>query len=210
MRWLVSFAFAALVILPSEIDASCIGAAHIKTAADEASAVFVGKVTKISRGQLASAALAWSPKGEYWVKHVREVDVVSFAVTEPFKPAGIKTIEILKDAVTFVGDRDVYFKVGEVYLVYAFQRRKAGSSPTKPFVRIYSRFPKQLAKEIEQENRGMSRYETGLYNRTRTISFAGEDLVRLRCLFAPTKSRSRQVKGEYDSVVPARTSLKNR
>ena len=187
MRWLVSFAFAALVIVPLEISASCIGAAYVKTAADEASAVFVGKVTRITRGQLASAALAWSPKGERWVKHVREVDVVSFSVTEPFKPAGIKTIDILKDAVTFVGDRDVYFKVGEVYLVYAFSRRKAGTPTSKRFARVYRSFPKQLAKEIEQENRAMSRYETGLYNRTRTIAFAGEDLVRLRCLFAPKK-----------------------
>ena len=190
MRLLISFAFAALVMVPAEITASCIGAAHIQAAANEASAVFAGRVTKIHRGQLASAALAWSPKGEHWVKHVREVDVVTFAVTEPFKPAGIKTIEILKDAVTFVGDRDVYFKVGEVYLVYAFQRRKAGSPPTKRFARTYRSFPKQLAKEIEQENRGMSPYETGLYNRTRTVAFAGEDLVRLRCLFAPKNSKA--------------------
>ena len=192
MRWLISLAFAAMVIGPIETNASCIGAAHVKAAADKAGAVFAGRVTKISRGQLASAALAWSPKGEHWVKHVREVDVVSFAITEPFKPAGIKTIEILKDAVTFVGDRDVYFKVGELYLVYAFQRRKAGSPPTKRFASIYRRFPKQLAKEIEQENRGMAHYETGLYNRTRTSAFAGEELVRLRCLFAPKKSRSRR------------------
>ena len=192
MRWLISLAFAAVVTVPAEINASCIGAAYVQAAANQASAVFTGRVTKITRGQLASAALAWSPTGENWVKHVREVEVVSFTVTEPFKPAGIKIIEILKDAVTFVGDRDVYFKVGEVYLVYAFQRRKAGSPPTKGFARIYRSFPKQLAKDIENENRAMSQYETGLYNRTRTIAFAGEDLVRLRCLFAPKKPRGRR------------------
>jgi len=180
-------AFVVLALCALAAPGSCTERPTVTSAAADASAIFVGKISKITRGKLAIGVLSSEPEGGRWGKELREVDVVTFEVSESLKPKRVATLEIVIDTNAFVGYGGTSFHKEQTYLVYAFKRRHAGSIPKAlpDFLRsVYKGYPRALAKEIDLFNKNISPYGSSICSRTTSVNGTEVELELLRLLLS--------------------------
>lgn len=187
--------------LPGQALASCAAKPSVKDAAQGASVVFVGRVTKIVRARVAGASYTVLEEKPKWQKKFDDVDLVTFSVSEAFKGVSGATIDIATSADGAAGYRlegGTWLKEGQTYLVYAYRRWEAGTIPddlTKKnygavaadLRAIHKAFPKELATEINEFNSKLSPYDATICGRTTHISNAARELGQLRKLFPKAK-----------------------
>ncbi|HYX29987.1 MAG TPA: hypothetical protein VE863_15705 [Pyrinomonadaceae bacterium] len=175
----------------------------VEQAFKESTAVFVGKVLKITQDKEASVVFAVrdccksGKKSESrWEKSVYKVQRVTLQVTESFKGLPAETVEIVSAIYNGGGTCGVLFKVGESYLVYATKRQ----SLTEYWQQVPS-FRQEisnnfslvmgLCSEADKFNERLPSLNTGICLRTTHIRWATEDLERIRKLAAKDANPSR-------------------
>jgi hypothetical protein len=189
-----------ILLISSDVSASCMVKPSVEVAARESVLVFTGKVTKITPAQLASADHLLKGKKSTWEKHFYKTDIVSFDVTEIFKGTPGETIEIATSADGDAGykfEGGTWLREGESYFVYANERRPAGTVDTdwtgygkavaRELKKIQESFPKELAAEINDFNSKLTPYSADICGRTRTVNESKEDLDELHRIFPNTK-----------------------
>ncbi|MEP6703848.1 MAG: hypothetical protein ABJB34_03495 [Acidobacteriota bacterium] len=192
MSTLLKFTLSVIVLMPMTSSAfgQC-GEQSVAASAKDAGAVFVGKVTKITKRKVAGWSIG--SDSNKWEKFIRDVDLVSFEVTESIKPRGLKSVVVAKDANTFVGIQGIWLTEGQSYLIYATRRGRAGTgSQVSRWSKYYGTFPKALASEIDTSNGNVSPYETALCTRTATVnSTTPVELELLRLLHSKKHRRAK-------------------
>lgn len=193
-------ALVALFSFAEVASASCAAKPTVAAAVKGASVVFVGTVIRVTRAQRAGASLPLPTRGRYdWRKEIGDVDSVTFAVGEAFKGVAGETIEIVTEADGFAGykfEGGTWLKEGQSYLVYAYRRVPAGAIPDdtpKVLLEAHRAFPKRLAAEINEFNRGLSPFESNVCTRTRPSGGAAEELEQIRRIVRDA-SRAEQTK----------------
>ena len=197
IHFLAVFILIVLLSLPQTSFASCAVKPSVDDAARGASLIFVGTVTKITPAQIASASYSILAKKPKWEMDVGKVDLVAFSVSEAFKGVSSETIEIATSVDGDAGykfEGSTWLKVGQPYLVYAYERAPAGTIPTDltkenygdvaaELLAIHKAFPKKLAAEINEFNSKISPYHAHVCGRTTHISDAAEELEQIRKIF---------------------------
>lgn len=184
----------------SEVFASCMVKPSIEKEAKSSAVVFVGKVLEITPAQLASAGYPVNEKKTAWKKYFYKTDVVTFQVTEVFKGEVSESIEIATSADGDAGykfDGGTWLKVGQSYLVYASERRLAGTVDTdwtgydkgvaRELKAMQESFPKELAAEINEFNSKVTKLTAGVCGRTHSVEGAEAEIGELRRLFPEAK-----------------------
>ncbi len=171
----------------------------VEAAARESALVFVGKVTKITPAQLASAS-PLNRKKARWEKYFSRTDIATFEVTQVFKGVLNNTVEIATSADGDAGykfEGGSWLKEGESYLVYAHRIQPAGTVDTdwtgydkgvaRELKKIQESFPKELAAEINEINSKLTPYSASICGRTQRVNESKEELDELYRIFPNTK-----------------------
>jgi len=209
LRYLSLFTLIA-TLLSSEAAGSCMVKPSVEVAAKESALIFIGKVTKITPDQLASASYPLNGKKAKWDKYFYKTDIATFDVIQAFKGVEGNTIDIATSADGDAGykfEGGTWMKVGETYLVYAYERKPAGTVDTdwtgysrsvaRELKQMQESFPKKLAAEINEINSRLTPYSTSICGRTAKVSEIGEELDELYRIFPNIKREPlRQSVGE--------------
>ncbi len=188
------------MVLSSEVSASCAVKPSVRAAAEESALVFIGKVTKITPAQLASAGYPVTVREKRWKKYLYKTDIATFEVTQAFKGVEGQTIDIATSADGDAGykfEGGTWLKVGESYVVYAEKRKLAGTVDTdwtgydesiaRELKKIQETFPADLAAEINEINSKITPYSAGVCGRTIDVNESKEELDELFRIFPNTK-----------------------
>lgn len=153
----------------------------------DAKVVFVGKVTKIARIKTASVGLVIKESGSldvlkvpYWEKSTDDERVVTLEISETFKGTTDSTVSILTSAYNGGGTCGVSFKMGESYLVYAYERQPLLSSDQANLPRNLWTKEIELKASADQFNARLPALETNICARTGHLRWSREEIEEIR------------------------------
>jgi hypothetical protein len=187
-RLLIAVCAAGLILnLPLVVTACLCGERNAEGAFLGADIVFVGRVTKIARAKEASVGLLMKESGTpeilkvpRWEKSVYGSQIVTLEISEAFKGATNQTIDILTAVYHHGATCGVNFKMGENYLVYAYNRRRELSADQAKLPRDEWTKEIQLKADADKFNGRLPGLETNICARTEHMRWANEDVDLIR------------------------------
>ncbi len=148
-----------------------------------ANVVFVGKVIRVKTAKEASVSLIVKRSGAaemlktpVWEKSLGSVRIATLEVSDAFKGVTDKTIEVSTSVYDGGGTCGVNFKVGETYLVYAYNRMPELTADQAKLPRATRTKEIQFKAAADKFNEHLPLLETGICSRTRQTRWAQEDL----------------------------------
>jgi hypothetical protein len=149
--------------------------------------VFVGKVTKIVRTKEASVGLMMKESGTLellkvprWEKSVYGAQVVTLEINEAFKGTTRRTIDILTSVYDHGATCGVNFKLGEDYLVYAYDRRTELTAEEAKLPKDQWTKEIQLKAAADKFNERLPVLGTSICARTERMRWAKDDVGVIR------------------------------
>ena len=188
-----------LLTLPQSALACLCGSIDAEGAFLTASVVFVGKVVKIDHTKEASVGLLMKESGTLevlkvprWEKTDHRARVVTLEVIEPFKGISQKTVQILTAVYDDGATCGVNFRMGESYLVYAYNRRNELSDEQAKLPQEEWTREVRLKKAADKFNRRLPALGTTICARTENMWWAKDDVERILTILKNGSPDNRQ------------------
>ena len=173
--------------LPQLASACLCGSTDAQGAFLGADTVFIGKVTKIVRTKEASVGLTVKESGTLevmkvprWDKDVDGARVVTLEISETLKGPAHQTVDILTSIYDNGGTCGINFRLGESYLVYAYERRHELSADQAKLPKDQWTREIHLKAAADKFNQRLPALQTNICARTAHMKWAKDDVDIIR------------------------------